>query len=333
MKKFSFGVLAVAAALVLSGCSGSSDAPANDAGGSAGASDELIPIKIAGVLTTSTLPVWVGQEAGIFEKHGLDVELEPVQNFAAAAPSLLNGQLHFAMGATSPIIVAMSEGMPLQAVSGTSATVEDPSAEGNQLVVPVGTDITDITDLAGKKVGTNQVGSGPYAAALATYIRAGGEPGAIEWVSMPMNEQVAALESGQLDAAVLAEPFTAMAIGEGNTALFSLYRTPGYEVLDADAPYVAIVSSQKFLAENPETAQKFRDAMVEANNLSAADSELVIRGLTEQIGMDPEVAKNLVLPGFVGEMTGKEMQDMADAMIEAGIIEGPFDGKASVWQP
>lgn len=333
MKKFSFGALAVVAALIMTGCgssgSGGSEAPA----GEVADSGELIPVKVAGVLTTSTLPIWVGQTEGIFEKHGLDVQIDPVQNFSAAVPSLLNGQIHFAIGATSPIIVAMSEGVPIQAVAGTSATVLDPDLEGNQLIVPAGSDIQSLPDLAGKKVATNQVGSGPYAAALATYIRAGGEPGAIEWVSMPMNEQVAALESGHIDAAVLAEPFTAAALTDGNRALYSLYRTPGFEVLDADAPYVAAVSSQKYLTENPEVAEKFRAAMIEANQVASEKPEILIQGLVEQVDMDTEAAEQLVLPGFVGELTGKELQDMADAMIDAGIIEGPFDGKSFVWLP
>ncbi|UOR03310.1 ABC transporter substrate-binding protein [Leucobacter allii] len=321
--------LIAAAALALSGCSGSGGATTADAT----AGDGLTPVKIAGVVTTSTVPIWVAQSEGIFEEHGLEVEMEPVQNFAAAAPSLLNGQLQFAIAATSPVIVAISEGMPLRAVVGTSATVEDPEAEGNQLVVPADSPLTDITDLAGKKVGTNQVGSGPYAAALASYVRAGGDPEAIEWVSMPMNEQLLALENGQLDAAVLAEPFTASALAEGNRPLVSLYRDPGNEVLAAEAPYVTIISSESYLAEHADVAERLRAAMIEANAVASERPELVIEGLVEQTDMDPEAAERLVLPAFVGEMTGEEMQDMADAMIDAGIIPGPFDGAAAVWQP
>lgn len=328
MRKTAFLAFAAASVLALSAC-GSSDGGAAEASGDG----ELVPVKIAGVVTTSTVPIWVGQSEGIFEKHGLDVEMEPVQNFAAAAPSLLNGQLQFAIGATGPIIVAMSEGMPLQAVAGTSATVEDPEAEGNQLVVPADSDIEEITDIAGKKVGTNQVGSGPYAAALAAYVRAGGDPADIEWVSMPMNEQLAALESGQIDAAVLAEPFTASALSDGHEAVFSLYRQPGNEVLQADAPYVAVISSEQYLQENPEVGEKMRAALIEANQVAQENPELVVEGLVEQTDMDAEVAKKIVLPAFVGEMTGQEMQDMADAMIDAGSIEGPFDGAGSVWAP
>jgi NitT/TauT family transport system substrate-binding protein len=317
----------IVAGLALAACSSSGG------GENEGSPGELTPVTMGVVVTTSTVPIYVAQSEGIFEDHGLDVELEAVQNFAAAAPSLLNGQINFATAATAPVITAIDEGMPLLAVAGTSATVEDPRAEGNQLVVRTDGGIEDILDMAGHKVGTNAVGSGPYAAILASYVRAGGDPDDIEWVVMPMNEQVAALESGELDAAVLAEPFTGMALSDGHEAIFSAYREPGYEIMEPDSPYVVLLSSETYLAENAEIAGRVRDAMIEANEVAEENPDLVVELLVSEAGMDPEVAEEIALPGFNGILTGDEMQTIADAMYEAGLIKQPFDGSASVWQP
>jgi NitT/TauT family transport system substrate-binding protein len=318
----------IAAGLALAACSSSGGGENEQS-----SPGELTPVTMGVVVTTSTVPIYVAQSEGIFEDHGLDVELEAVQNFAAAAPSLLNGQINFATAATAPVISAIDEGMPLLAVAGTSATVEDPRAEGNQLVVRTDSGIEGILDMAGQKVGTNAVGSGPYAAILASYVRAGGDPDGIEWVVMPMNEQVAALESGELDAAVLAEPFTGMALSDGHEAIFSAYREPGYEIMKPDSPYVVLLSSETYLAENSEIAGRVRDAMIEANEVAEENPDLVVELLVSEAGMDPDVAEEIALPGFNGILTGDEMQTIADAMHEAGLIKQPFDGSASIWQP
>ncbi|NEE01325.1 ABC transporter substrate-binding protein [Phytoactinopolyspora halotolerans] len=317
------------AALSMAACS------AAEGGGDDGEAspDGLTPVTMGVVVTTSTVPIYVAQSEGIFADHGLEVELESVQNFAAAAPSLLNGQINFATAATAPVVKAIDQGMPLLAVAGTSATVEDPRAEGNQLVVRTDSGITDIVDMAGHTIGTNAVGSGPHAAMLASYLRAGGDPDAVEWVVMPMNEQVAALESGELDAAVLAEPFTGMALSDGHEAIFSAYREPGYEIMEPDEPYVVLLSSESYLAENAEVAGRVRDAIIEANQVAAEDPDLVIELLVSEAGMDPDVAEQIALPGFNGVLTGNEMQAIGDAMYEAGMIEQPFDGSASIWEP
>ncbi|WP_165367326.1 ABC transporter substrate-binding protein [Phytoactinopolyspora endophytica] len=317
-----------AAALTLAACS-PTEGDENE-GSSPG---ELTPVTMGVVVTTSTVPIYVAQSEGIFADHGLEVELEAVQNFAAAAPSLLNGQINFATAATAPVVKAIDQGMPLLAVAGTSATVEDPRAEGNQLVVRTDSGIDDVVDMAGHTIGTNAVGSGPHAAMLASYLRAGGDPEAIEWVVMPMNEQIAALESGELDAAVLAEPFTGMALADGHEAIFSAYREPGYEIMEPDAPYVVLLSSQSYLAENAEVAGRVRDAMIEANQVAAEDPDLVVELLVSEAEMDPEIAEQVAQPGFNGVLTGDEMQAIGDAMYEADMIEQPFDGSASIWEP
>lgn len=331
MKRRIISAAAIAAALILAGCSAQGTTPAgSDDGGTTG---DLTKISIGGVVTTSTVPIFLGQHEGIFAKHGLDVSMEPTQNFAAAAPSLLNGQLQFAIAAVPPFILAVDKKMPLVAVAGSSATVEDPTKEGNQVVVRADSGITTIQQLKGKKIATNQVGSGPYVGFLATYLRAGGSAEDIEWISMPMNEQLAALEKGTIDAAVLAEPYTAMAVSDGDVALSSAYRAPGHEILEAGDPYVVVLTSSKYAQAEPKVVAAFREALIEADDFAAAHPDKVIAALESQADMDPKLADKIRLPGFVGALTGDELQRMADAMYDVGILTSKFDGKAAVWQP
>ncbi|GAA3777150.1 ABC transporter substrate-binding protein [Microbacterium kribbense] len=332
MKQRTILAVVVVALLTLTGCS-SQGGQAPGSGTSADSSSGVTKVSIGGVVTTSTVPISLGQSEGIFKKHGLDVTMEPTQNFAAAVPSLMNGKLDFAIAAVPPFIIALQQRMPLVAVAGTSATVADSTQEGNQVVVRRGSGIKTLAELEGKKVATNQVGSGPYVGVLATYLRSGGAPDGIEWVSMPMNEQVAGLESGSIDAAVLAEPYTGMALADGNVPLASAYRDPQHPILNAGDPYVVVLTSKSYAEKNPKIVAAMRDALDEANAFAADHHDKVVDVLVSETGMDAKVAATIKIPGFVGKLTGAELQRLADAMLEVGLLKKKFDGAAAVWQP
>lgn len=327
-KASKFLAMATLGLLAFTGCGDSADAKdePTDTG-------ELTEVSVGGVVTTSTVPIYIAQAEGIFEKHGLEVTMVPTQNFSAAAPSVLSGELDFAMAAAPPFIKAVDQGLDLLAIAGTSATVEDPALEGNQLVVTADSGITGTSDLAGKTIATNQIGSGPYVGVLATYLRSGGEADDIEWVSMPMNEQIQALESGTIDGAVLAEPFTTMATSAGHLPVISAFRTPGYEIHEPGDAYTVMLGAREYLENNPEIGAAMQEAMIEANKIAAENPEMVAELLVSEAEIDPAIAEKLLQPGFVGELDGEELQRIGDAMEETGMLSQGFDGPSAVWHP
>lgn len=105
-KKWSLLAGIAAAALLVTGRSSGSSAPAEEPE-SGGESSELTPVTIGVVPVVDFAPVYIAQREGLFEMYGLDVTIEVVQNFAAAVPSLMNGQLQFTGAALPPFIAAV----------------------------------------------------------------------------------------------------------------------------------------------------------------------------------------------------------------------------------
>ena len=92
------GLVAVAA-LALAGCSDSAATPANTSSGSADAGGgELRDVRVAALPIAETGALWAAIDAGIFEEHGLAVEVVPAQGGAQAIPALLSGDIDFAIG-------------------------------------------------------------------------------------------------------------------------------------------------------------------------------------------------------------------------------------------
>ncbi len=80
MKKvFTLGLIA-SVAIALAGCTDSDATPSGEDSG------ELRQVRVAALPITETAALWGGMKAGIFEKHGLSVEVLPAQGGPRPSP-------------------------------------------------------------------------------------------------------------------------------------------------------------------------------------------------------------------------------------------------------
>ena len=88
-----------AAALALTGCTDSGASPIRPRHRrTTPASGELTPVRVAALPIAETGALWGAIDEGIFEDHGLEVEIVPAQGGAQAIPALLSGDIQFAIG-------------------------------------------------------------------------------------------------------------------------------------------------------------------------------------------------------------------------------------------
>lgn len=144
--------LLAAGALVLSACSPSdTTSPSADGGGA----DELLPMTVVTFLPLESFtftPEMYAYSGGYFEKHGLDVQLEPVQGTSAAIQSLLGGATTITRASTVDVFPAMEQGQPIRSV-GTM------TYKSNLQVVSVQSKpITSPAEMQGSVMGMGSVG-------------------------------------------------------------------------------------------------------------------------------------------------------------------------------
>ena len=109
---------------------------------------ELAPIKIAYATTSGIrLPLWIAQEAKLYEKYGLDAKLINIPSGNTAISALVSGEVDIVSGSGSASIVAAGRGLPVVIVGSFGST-------SYKLVANPG-----VTDLRGKVVGTSRIGS------------------------------------------------------------------------------------------------------------------------------------------------------------------------------
>lgn len=72
-------------------------------------------------VSPSMAGVWMAQEMGAFEKHGLNVEMVYISSGAVAIQALVGGSVHAALGASNAVVAAILKGAPIVAVGSNTS--------------------------------------------------------------------------------------------------------------------------------------------------------------------------------------------------------------------
>ena len=83
----------------------------------ANAQEKLTKVRAAYVPVATWLPAWVAKDKGIFEKHGLDVTLTPIQNLSLL-PGTVGRQFEFAASTAPDLLKAVAGGLDVVATAG-----------------------------------------------------------------------------------------------------------------------------------------------------------------------------------------------------------------------
>jgi NitT/TauT family transport system substrate-binding protein len=105
-------------------------------------------------------------------------------------------------------------------------------------------------------------------------------------VQLPFGQMAAALESGDVDAAIMQWPFAADALEAGGVEL-------GYNnrELFVDTATTLFNTSQSFIDQNPNTVRAFADAMAESILGASEDPDTAKEALVDGLGITPEQAE------------------------------------------
>jgi NitT/TauT family transport system substrate-binding protein len=200
--------------------------------------------------------VWIPHEAGIFRKHGLDIELLYVAGGGRAAQVVQSGEVPMGIFTGGAVVNANLAGGDLVVV-----------ATGMNVItffLIARPEVRSIEDLKGKKVGVTRFGSATdFALGYSENqwpIKRGRDFTVIQMGGMP--EMMQALKSRALDAATLNAEFTILARKEGLKELVDM------STLGLSFPTSSIVTTRSFIKRNENTVRKFVRGFVEGNHFA-----------------------------------------------------------------
>lgn len=195
-------------------------------------------------------PIWITKDAGLFKKNGLDVDLLFIPGGPTAAAAMMAGEVQVVAMAGPAILTSNLAGSDLVMIAGIVNTF------AFQFVTVK--EITSPAHLKGKRIGVNRFGAAPDVAARYALKHMGIDPREVTILQLgEQSTRLAAMKTGQLEAAILLPPITTLAQKEGMNVLLDMSE------LGAEFQITGVAGSQKFLAQKRASAMRFMRAFVE----------------------------------------------------------------------
>ena len=320
MKKFRIrGSLAAAGALLLfTACGGG--------GGEAASEDDvaqdgqLTEVSIGVVPVVDVAPIYLGVQEGIFEDHGLDVDLTVAQGGAAIIPAVQSGDFDFGFSNITSLVIGESQGLPLQVVAPGPQTTGNVGEDFSSLLVPEDSDAESIADLEGKRVAVNTLNNINDTVLKEGLRQAGGDRDAMDLVEVAFPDMAGQLESGNVDAIMAVEPFATISKNAGAKEVYSPYAEP-----IEDLTIAAYFASTDRIEEDPETVEAFIAAMKESQQFAEDNPEAAKEILSEYTEIEPEVVEQLNMPRFPQEINRESTERIIELSEETGLITESVD--------
>lgn len=324
MRRRSFlGLMGLAAAIpAMAGCGlipGSGPNPALNLAGSGKLTVGMIPIA-----HFSTM--YLAHQEGLFTQAGLTVEPQIIQNAASMVPSVINGQLAIGTGSGTPFLNAVSRNVPIRIAAPACNNPGTDEEDTLGIVVAPHSEITDFTQLAGKTVALNAIGSQPHIALEKMMLDAGVELGSIDYAPMPMADSVSAVLQGRVDAAALAEPFVTISQSEGLRHVSAIY-SRAFEGAGVESVFYA---ADEVLAGRRDEFEAFLKVMTQANAMANADAKLARSILVDHLNMDPDIANTMIMPTFGTDTATTTLEGISEVMVETGFLMDSIAGSRMV---
>ena len=292
--KKSFAVLVVLSlAIALSSCGNSKEKGQPEAPADKGKAAQTQPIKV-NVATTSInsaqIPVWVANNKGLFSRYGLDVNLTYINSSSTATQALLAGDVPLvAQGATATVNADLAGG-DIVMIAGLMNTMPYELVTNSK--------IKKGEDLKGQKLGISKAGTSSDLGARLILKKLGLQPEKEVFLAQSgdQGERLAALQGGAIQAALMEMPFTLVANKAGFPTLVNM--------ADLKIPfsYNGIATTKKFLKANPEAAERFLKALIDAIHFVRTNKEETLQVMSKEMKLDDKEALSAMYDAFVGPL-------------------------------
>ncbi|MFK0158622.1 ABC transporter substrate-binding protein [Streptomyces sp. NPDC090493] len=291
------------------GSSGGSSSTATSSGGTTTVKVGIIPI-------VDVAPLYLGEKEGFFGKRGLKLSTTLAQGGAAIVPGVTSGQFQFGFSNMTSLMIAQSNGVPVQAIANGVASTGVAGKDFGGLVVKKGSSITSPKQLEGKKVAVNTLKNINETAVRESVRKAGGDPDKVNFVELAFDQMPAALDKGQIDAAMAVEPALATMKLQGATEIAS----PLVDVAQ-NLTVAMYFTSTSYAQKNPAVVKKFQEAVAESLSYADAHPDEVRQIVTTYTKTPADVLAKVTLPKWPAEANRSSIETLEKLSEQDGLFK------------
>jgi NitT/TauT family transport system substrate-binding protein len=285
---------------------------------------ELVTVRVGMIPSLAGAPLLVGGDLGLFERNGIQLEITPFTDTAAAMTQVVGGHLeagHITIGAAS--LNAFSRGVDLTILN-SGALASSPLMIRKDLVDDGS--FRSLADLRGRRVSINAKGV-IHEYVLYKVLQAGGLTyDDIDNPLLPWPDQIVALGNKAIDAGIVVEPLASQAVARDAAII---YEPP--DAATRGEPWFApglqgafMMANQRWAEANPAVATALAKSYVEtARRIQGRrifDDEAALAAVERWTKVTPEAVRRSTPSYFAlnGQVDVPTLMEAQRYFIESG---------------
>jgi NitT/TauT family transport system substrate-binding protein len=232
-------------------------------------------VRIAhGAFSEKVVALWLGNEQGLFRKHGVNLEVINIRSGPQTMAALVSGDIQVAYTIPGSVVSAAASGLDVAFFAGIVN-----KADGD---FSAGTSIRSAEDLKGKRIGVQSIGGGVWSMAMLAIEHLGLEPNRDKMTIMVIGDSpvlAQSLESGGIEATYLNYTHSRALKEKGLPVLLDLGKAP--------IPYQGLAAATRrgYLKQNPQIVDSLMRGFVETVAFihKPGNKEIVIKSLVKNL--------------------------------------------------
>jgi NitT/TauT family transport system substrate-binding protein len=285
------------------------------------AAADLSVVRVASAADDDITPILYAQKSGAFQRAGLDVQVQRMNNGAATAAAVAGGSVDIGKSSMMALIAAHARNVPFTLIAPSGLYVSaTPSA---LLVVPKASPIKDARDLSGKTMPTTGLRELMQIATDAWVDKNGGDSQSIRFIEMPASAIPPALDDGRVDAVTLNYPVLQKILDSGKVRVLA-------KPMDTIAPafmIAAFFASNDYIEKNRAVLDRFRAVLKDAAKYVNGHHAETVNLLASFSGLEPATIANMQRVTNGLDLDPRQIQPLIDVAAKYKVIDKPFDAR------
>jgi len=272
-------------------------------------------------------PLYIAEKLGYFRQEGMDVEVKFLGGGAESLAILAAEKLNIIYTNWTSFLQARAAGFNFLIIAG-NASAPRQAPTGLALLARQDGPVRTLKDLEGRTVAVNNLKNVTWLTAVVSLEKNKVDPKRVNFRELPWPNIPDAVLKGQVDAAVLPEPFSTILQQTGKARILS------YPYIDTQPglPLAGWVAEEGWIKEHPQVVAKFVRSIRRGMALMNEGKSEGMQYLIEFTQMKPELAQKVIMDILDIQVDIEGLQRYADLMVRHGLLKGPMDVSKSIYK-
>jgi NitT/TauT family transport system substrate-binding protein len=236
---------------------------------------------------------------------GINVDVQRLGSGGAVASAVIGGSIDIGKSSIFGLIAAHAKGIPF--VLESVASTYDWKAPTNGFIVAKSGPIASVAQLNGKTVAVPALGD-LYSLAIANWVdQNGGNSTTLNYVELPVPLIGAAIGSGRIAGAVIANPFLSDAIQRFDLEIIG----HPFDSIGHNFGVTYYFCMESFAQTHADPLARFRNAMVQAARYAQTHRNDMVPILAKYTGMSPDIIETMSYQPVAG-LDARQVQPSID---------------------